>query len=213
LRLVRVGEQTDEWADGVAALDNLLWSLQPLSCEQEVARRDEGATDLISELLGGMAELGCPSDEMNEFGEWLSGHLDQLSLNDRAFFEEEERPEPVEPLEPLEEIVLAAVEPDAPSEPVAPEFLDQLKAVNEGTWVELEEDRNVLRCKLATITQPGNTYVFVNRRGMKVMEKSRFELAVLLQNHALKVIDESQVFDRALQSVIGNLRQMQRDRG
>ena len=47
---------------------------------------------------------------------------------------------------------------------------------------------------------------------MKVLQKNRMELACLLKDKELKLIDESQVFDRALQSVIGNLRQMQRQR-
>ena len=51
--------------------------------------------------------------------------------------------------------------------------------------------------------------MFVNRRGMKVAEKSRMELARDLQDDRLVVLNDSQVFDRALQAVIGNLRQIQ----
>jgi hypothetical protein len=46
---------------------------------------------------------------------------------------------------------------------------------------------------------------------MKVLEKSRMGLAVDLKRKALTVLAESQVFDRALQAVIGNLRQMHRN--
>ena len=53
-------------------------------------------------------------------------------------------------------------------------------------------------------------YVFVNRRGMKVAERSRRGLAVELKRKSLTILAESQVFDRALQAVIGNLRQMHR---
>jgi hypothetical protein len=68
----------------------------------------------------------------------------------------------------------------------------------------------VLRCKLSTIIDPGGRYVFVNRRGMKVAERSRRGLAVELKRQTLTILEESQVFDRALQAVIGNLRQMHR---
>jgi hypothetical protein len=70
-----------------------------------------------------------------------------------------------------------------------------------------------LRCKLATIVQPGNRYIFVNRRGMKVAEKNRMELAIALKQRTLAILDESQVFDRALEAVIGNLRQLHRRPG
>ncbi|MFB3103776.1 MAG: DUF1631 family protein [Pseudomonadales bacterium] len=50
--------------------------------------------------------------------------------------------------------------------------------------------------------------MFVNRRGMKVAENSLLGLAADLDAGTLTILAESQVFDRALQAVIGNLRQM-----
>lgn len=143
----------------------------------------------------------------------MQRHLEILSDNDRAFLEDDERPEMEDiSIEPVDEIVLTSV--DLENEDVSsvePEFLEKLKSVTEGTWLEFSEpDQPVTRCKLATITQPGSLYVFVNRRGMKVLEKNRFEMATLLKDENAKLIDESQVFDRALQSVIGNLRQLHR---
>ena len=76
-----------------------------------------------------------------------------------------------------------------------------------------QENGERLRCKLAAIVQPGDKYVFVNRRGMKVAERTRPGLAVALKAGQLTVLDESQVFDRALEAVIGNLRQLQRSTG
>ena len=99
-----------------------------------------------------------------------------------------------------------------PVEAPEPEFLHQINQLHEGVWVEhRSEDGEVVRAKLATIVQPGEKYVFVNRRGMKVFEQSRMHLAVLLKEQRLKILDESQVFDRALQGVIGNLRHMHRN--
>ena len=66
-----------------------------------------------------------------------------------------------------------------------------------------------IRCKLSAIIQPGDRYVFVNRRGMKVADYGRMELARRLEAKELTLLDESQVFDRALQAVVGNLRNMQ----
>ena len=113
----------------------------------------------------------------------------------------------------VEEIILTPTPSIFDESKVSDRCATRLKLIHEGTWVEIrqEEDR-LLRCKLATVTQPGDHYVFVNRRGMKVLEKSKGELAELIEAKQLKLIDESQVFDRALQSVIGNLRQMQRER-
>ena len=90
-----------------------------------------------------------------------------------------------------------------------PEFIEKIKALREGVWVELRQpEGELLRCKLATIVRPGERYVFVNRRGMKVAERNRMQLAKELQENELTLLNDSQVFDRALQAVIGNLRQM-----
>ena len=85
-------------------------------------------------------------------------------------------------------------------------FIERIIQLRGGEWLELRDNSGaVLRCKLATIVQPGNLYVFVNRKGMKVCERSRNALALALQGDELKLIDESEVFDRALQLVLADL--------
>ena len=213
MRHVKHGEQSAEWRTCVATLDDLLWTLQPLSEMDEVVKREARVESLTDEVAAGMVELGCPEEESDAFINWLTGHLMSLSANDRAYLEEDERPETDFAESVVEEIVLASPSPDIELESIEPEYAAQIKALTEGTWVEItSEPERIVRCKLATITQPGNNYIFVNRRGMKVLQKNRMEMACLIKDGKLKLIDESQVFDRALQSVIGNLRQMQRQR-
>ncbi|MDA1074363.1 MAG: DUF1631 domain-containing protein [Proteobacteria bacterium] len=107
-------------------------------------------------------------------------------------------------------------EPQQAKEPAATtaalsESIKQIRALREGMWVDfIDNEGDRLRCKLSAIIQPGNKYIFVNRRGMKVSERLSVELADALEQRNLKIIEESQVFDRALQTVIGNLRQMHR---
>jgi uncharacterized protein DUF1631 len=213
LRIIKLGESSAQWNAGVKTLDDLLWVLQPLSDLEEVENRDQLTQSLVAEIYAGMTELGCPDEETEAFQNWLTEHLYTLSANDRAYLEEDERPE-LDVNEALMEEIILASPPTVINEREFPETtIEQLKLITEGTWIEISaEDDRVLRCKLATITQPGNNYIFVNRRGMKVLEKNRGELAEMIENKTLKRIDESQVFDRALQSVIGNLRQLQRER-
>ncbi|MEM9621949.1 MAG: DUF1631 domain-containing protein [Pseudomonadota bacterium] len=213
LRWVKHGESSEQWMEAVQTLDDLLWALQPLSSQEDVDERRERAPTVVSCVHSGMLEVTCTEEETTTFTQWLGEHLEQLSENDMAYIRDDERPESDIALEPVEEIILTSVDTGNHDAGIAPEFIGPLNNITEGTWVEIEEqDKKVLRCKLATITQPGNNYVFVNRRGMKVVEKNRVDLAILLKDKQLRIIDESQVFDRALQSVIGNLRAMQRER-
>ncbi|RON10286.1 thymidine phosphorylase [Pseudomonas brassicacearum] len=86
--------------------------------------------------------------------------------------------------------------------------VDQLRL---GNWVEFQEDdENTLRCKLAAIIQATGKYIFVNRTGLKVLERSRTGLALEFRRGTVRTLDDTLLFDRALESVIGNLRQLNR---
>lgn len=212
LRYVKYGIQSPHWTAGVSTLDDLLWVLQPLCELEEVERRDELVPTMLEQIRDGMNDLGCPGEEITHFCDWLENHLQLLADNDRAYLDVDEREELPTPTAIVEDIVLSTIEEVSDAD-LHPDTVNELKALTEGAWVELSEgDGAPIRCKLATVTQPGHNYVFVNKRGMKVAEKNRLQLAGLLEKDCLRLIDESQVFDRALQSVISNLRDMQRNR-
>ena len=84
-------------------------------------------------------------------------------------------------------------------------LVDQL---NLGVWFEVhnQEANGKYRCKLAAHLTGYNKYIFVNRRGEKVMERSRSSLVDALVSAEMRVLKETQLFDRALQSVVSDLR-------
>lgn len=89
------------------------------------------------------------------------------------------------------------------------EALLQVDGLRVGSWVEFQEDEeNKLRCKLAAVIKPSGKFIFVNRTGMKVLEKTRMGLAVEFRRGAIRLLDDALLFDRALESVIGNLRRL-----
>ncbi len=85
--------------------------------------------------------------------------------------------------------------------------LQQIDRLTQGTWFEMvDENDKRYRCRLAAIIKPTGKYIFVNRSGVKVAEKTRDSLALAMQSGALSLLDDGMLFDRALESVIGNLR-------
>lgn len=86
--------------------------------------------------------------------------------------------------------------------------------LNAGSWFELaaSEDKPAQRCKLAAIISFSGKYIFVNRTGMKVAEFNRLELSRCYETGAIRLLTNDQLFDRALESVIGNLRQLRDSR-
>lgn len=78
-----------------------------------------------------------------------------------------------------------------------------------GSWVEIIIDGDTkTRCRLAAIIRGTGKYIFVNRSGMKVAEYQRGPLAQAIKQEKVFLLDDGLLFDRALESVIGNLRSM-----
>lgn len=124
----------------------------------------------------------------------------------------ESQPQAPVMIEVKEHIALSEQSKDAHAEPEIDEnhpglaLVDRLAA---GSWFELNTaDDSATRCKLAAIIKTTGRYIFVNRRGLKVLEKSRAELAIDLSEGRISMLDDSQLFDRALESVISDLRRL-----
>lgn len=78
-----------------------------------------------------------------------------------------------------------------------------------GAWVEFVDEQGVkTRCKLAARIKTTDRLVFVNRSGMKVRDLSTLAVAHELSSCRMIILDDSLLFDRALQSVIGSLRRV-----
>lgn len=80
--------------------------------------------------------------------------------------------------------------------------------IKPGAWFEWQaegEDERV-RCRLAAVIKSLDKYIFVNRNGMKVVEKRQPELAQAIDCGSMRLLDDGVLFDRALEAVIGNLR-------
>jgi hypothetical protein len=210
---VQEGAGSASWEALMFSLDDLLWSLQPLDDLHEIDKRDDLRDNLLGRIRAGMSLIRLSDSDQDRWCDLIQEQLDEVSRNDRAFLEDDEMARSPDVFPEMAEIVLAApheVTDSYQGTAPAPAFLEKINRLTEGSWVEIHHSGDsVLRCKLATIVRPGDRYVFVNRRGMKVAEKTRMELARELQDDKLVMLNDSQVFDRALQAVIGNLRQIQ----
>ena len=117
---------------------------------------------------------------------------------------------------PVEEIVLNSnpAETPAPEENYAEddEFLKAAREIKVGTWLEFaDEQGNRERAKLSWISPISSKYLFVNRRGLKVCDKTVFALAAELRRGSTIVLEEVPLFDRALDAIVARLRSAQAD--
>ena len=85
--------------------------------------------------------------------------------------------------------------------------LQQVTKLRKGQWVEfLGQKGGSLRCRLTSISKSDDRYVFENSQGMRVVEQSAHELAQEIHDGTFKILEDDLLFDKALQSVLGNFK-------
>jgi hypothetical protein len=79
--------------------------------------------------------------------------------------------------------------------------------VHPGVWFEIYngEDRAIRRLKLSVVLTEVAKLVFVDRKGIKVMEKDAGDFAEELKNNRSRFIADHSTFEHALGRVIGAL--------
>ena len=87
------------------------------------------------------------------------------------------------------------------------EYVAQIDGIEIGNWVEFRLVNGAnFRCKLSAIIDEADCFVFVNRMGLKVIEKTRVELAHEMRRGRLTLLEQGALIDRALDAVVGTLR-------
>lgn len=207
------GVNSPEWASGLRTMDDLIWSVEP---HDEPAARMR-LLELVPGLLKALRD-GLTSSAFDPFatGEFFS-QLEALHV--QAFQRELQSIDPAAAHEEppmvaiLEEIVLEGTETLAADAQIAladdDAGLVEVDKLRLGSWLEIREDEEfTLRCKLTAIIESTGKYIFVNRTGMKVLERTRTQLALEFDEGHVRVLDDTLLFDRALDSVVSNLRKL-----
>lgn len=236
LTCLKHGTHSAEWEAALATMDDLIWSVEPHEDPDSRLRLLEMVPQLLKSLREGLASAAFDPFSTGEFFSRLEGlHVQAFQrykqveeaplldldddlplLDDPLDAPAASAPAAAQPamVAVVEEIVLASPEPARVVEPEEAfadddESLRKVDDLRVGSWVEIQEDEeHKLRCKLAAVIRPSGRYIFVNRTGMKVLEKTRMSLAVEFRRNAVRLLDDALLFDRALESVIGNLRRL-----
>jgi hypothetical protein len=235
LTLLRQGEESDEWKNALRFADEFVWSAQPKTTESEVTRLRALLPQLEKALRHGLATVAYHDSDvkqlMGELSSFYKRLLDGQKIETKTVKEViAEAATPVVAAgadaagedagasasaaatqSPVEEIVLGSApsDGDAPTEAEAEEdeFVKQVRSIKVGTWIEFTDDvAQRERAKLSWISPISSKYLFVNRRGLKVCDKTVFGLAAELRRGSAVVLEEVPLFDRALDAIVARLR-------
>lgn len=223
------GTQSTQWDDALMTMDELIWSVTPHADEQSREQLMQLVPNLLKSLREGLTSAAFDPFSTGEFFTQLEAlHVQTLQRFEQPVTEAAVSMDAAQPatlpetttpptpvmVEVVEEIQLLTPGESRERQPEAclpehDEALNQVDNLRVGSWVEFQEDEeHKLRCKLAAVIKPTGRYIFVNRTGMKVLEKTRMGLASEFQRGAIRLLNDTLLFDRALESVIGNLRKL-----
>jgi len=89
-----------------------------------------------------------------------------------------------------------------------PQLLERIRALRPGTWFEFGEasDERHERARLSWVSPYSGRCMFVNRNGLKIAERRPEQLASEIEQGLSKVLEDTQLLQRALASVLAQLR-------
>jgi Protein of unknown function (DUF1631) len=159
----------------------------------------------LKSLRAGLEEVSYNSSKLDEMMADLKHELTEAfranalveAMEDLPEPEDEEPKGPQTAIERQQELENAAIA----------EHIAQIDQIEIGNWVEFNLVNGAsFRCKLSAIIEEAECFVFVNRMGLKVIEKTRSDLAHELRRGRLTVLEQGALIDRALDAVVGSLR-------
>ena len=201
LTCLREGSGSDQWNRYLKVLEILVWSVLPKKDQAARAKLADLGPKLLVSLRKGLEAIGFDVSERQR----LLDELAQLH---------EELLSPVAENEPQREVVVLATEPEVAAEQAGQELpidhptVKMVNALKAGVWIAIGAADDSKRLRLAANVRHGSKLVFINARGIREAEFSGMALALAIEAGDIRLVDGSPLFDRALESVIGNLRKV-----
>lgn len=241
LTMLRQGEDSDEWRNGLRFADEFVWSAHAKNNDADRSRLRTLLPHLEKALRHGLTTVAYHDNDikrlMQELGHFYRQILDGESVETRSAREvieenSQQRPtdaaptasaaeQPAGPLLPPSSTARSPVEeailnPDSaelltdfppPVEAQEDEFAKIVRDLKVGAWFDfMDEAGKQERAKLSWISPISGKYLFVNRRGLKVCDKTFAVLAGELREGKAALLEEVPLFDRALDAIVARLR-------
>lgn len=224
--MMRHGEDSRQWSKRVRSINNLIWSAKPKSTEEDVKRascmiedikndiRDFMETASIAEstIYSFMEKLEneyekqriCINKEIPHNDSWQSKHelFEKITEdNDRA---QKGDAQTAQHSCDVEEIVVTPVSEaySLESSSTKDKHYYAAESLEIGDWIQYSDDeKRETRAKLSWKSAVTGLYLFVNRSGLKVMDKTVDEIAGMFRSGSAKKIQSASLLDRAINAI------------
>lgn len=212
------GIESTEWLEAKQVIDQLVWAFRPHHDDRSLNRLERIKEDILRKISHGLEAVNFSRELI----------LNTLSITEQTFalvLAEKLNESDLISLKPEHLVALGQInaETDADWEQMtaverqklkiqaaAKEYVSKASNMHPGTWINYSPPNSAktFRCKLAMVTDPGDTYVFVNRFGLRVFDKKLNEFAYDLQKGYVKILDSGVLFDRAMGNITTTLKKL-----
>jgi hypothetical protein len=206
-RYIRHGRESAQWIESVLLLKLLLKCIQPISYPSQYDLVKNNHLALLEAVNDELYQTRQDKKEIAEQIATLKSHFIKM-LDDYGYKIVDENDNEIPEAELIED-----TDDDGEEElrriqqqtEIARQKIAQLASTNKpGVWYELYngDDKPVRRLKLSVILTDAAQLIFVDRKGMKVIEKDAEDFARELEENRSRVLADHSTFDHALGNVI-----------
>jgi hypothetical protein len=231
LLYIKEGERSASWLDGCQIVDDLIWTVTPHQDEKSQQRLAQMIEPLfarisqklqltavsITELEAALATLRSVHQRIRD---GLHTELQYIKADSPVIAAAAAASNSVtitasnavdtasgKPWESMTAIERQQVQ----TQRLQFEFIQKAEKLPIGTWIEfshIDGEPGPLRFKLTAKIDLTDSFVFVNRFGTKIVDKSRKAFAADLQQNIATVLERGSAFDRAISRIATNLREI-----
>jgi hypothetical protein len=225
INCLKEGVESEAWKQSVKVVDAVMWSVMPQPGPEWRARLMGLAPKLYNSLKKGLAGVNYDSlaaeGLLRELEQAHAGLLrgdaartvSVIESKGEAVNREEGQVSAGEIARADAEKVEAVVLPEAETTPQVAdalpednEFVQLVNRLEVGCWLEFTDGDRQERRKLVARIRSVDKLIFADRRGIKVGEMPGMQLAKELNLGRARLLEETRFIDRALESMIGSLR-------
>jgi hypothetical protein len=212
---LREGPESKGWNESLEIVDRLLWSVQPKSEYVERQQLLRGIPELLRNIRERLNSISFDQHKMAKLFKELQnchicvlrgGESGQIHTAGTAPVSHHEIHFPDSGFATGPDSQLQEMADETVSE--SDDFTRQAIELEPGEWLEIMDGNSKARVKLSWKSKVTDTYIFVNRKGMKTMELTSFSLAKHFRDGTAKKVTLSAkpIMDRALDAMLDALK-------
>lgn len=203
--VLREGKDAPGYGEGLRAVSGLMAAYDLADLGVALERQPPLDDAMLTTIMG---SSGCVDHAADEALKTIRRTLEQVAAGDESAANDAHLPEaPVLPeATPALEPILAAVRGTEGLD-YDPAVAERMRTLDVGRWVQLtSESGRVEPAKVSWISPISSRFLFVNRRGIRVLVASAEELAAMAKVGRLQLRETDNAFDDAMHGMMGRLK-------